>query len=72
MQTVTERLEDVQTAITSVLLNQQYEINGRMVRRADLQDLLNLEKYLTEKLQDDGNLPEINSPRRASVSLEFV
>ena len=72
MQTVSERLADVQQAITSVLLNQKYEINGRMVQRADLDSLINLEKYLTAKLEEDGDTPSVNSPRRANVALEFI
>ena len=48
--TFTERLTLVRTAIDAVLLGQEYNIDGKRVRRADLEDLITLEKRYESKL----------------------
>lgn len=50
LKSTTERLEEVQAAITAVLLSQSYTLGGRQITRANLDELLVLEKHLEAKL----------------------
>ncbi len=43
------RLEEVRSAITAVLLNQSYTLEGQTVTRANLESLIKLEQYLEGK-----------------------
>jgi len=54
LQTWGEQLEDVSNAINAVLSSQRYEINGRMVQRADLQWLNRRFEYLVDKVEKYG------------------
>lgn len=52
--TLGQQLDDVQTAIESVLTSQKYVINGRELTRADLSALESREKTLIEKIEAHG------------------
>ena len=49
LKTTLERLEEVQAAISSVMLNQSYNMGGRQITRANLNELIVLERYLEDK-----------------------
>ena len=49
LKTVAEQLEEVQAAISAVLLNQSYTLDGRSVTRANLEALQTREEYLTRR-----------------------
>lgn len=58
--TTAQRLEQVQTAITAVLLNQSYTIDGRTVTRANLSALDAMEKRLQAQYnREQGTKPAI-------------
>jgi len=58
IKTVAEQLEEVQAAITAVLLNQSYTLDGRTVTRANLDALQKREEYLTRRYNaSTGNRP---------------
>lgn len=61
------QLSEVQAAITAVLKAQEYEFEGRRVKRADLGMLQQREQYLEEKLarEQRGN----RGPRVTGVSI---
>jgi len=60
LKTTAERLEEVQAAISAVTLNQGYNFGGRQVTRADLSQLLMLEKYLKNIYNvEEGNKTRI-------------
>jgi len=73
LQTWGEQLEDVTKAINSVLSSQRYEINGRMVQRADLQWLNRRYEYLVDKIEKYGAdtiISKIKTQSSAKVSFE--
>ena len=72
LQTWGEQLAEVQTAISAVLTNQRYEINGRMVQRADLQYLQKRAEYLENKLAIDGNVVAGSSISRGAMRVVFT
>ena len=49
LQTTAEQLEAVQTAITAVMSNQSYTIDGRTFTRASLRDLQDREDILLKR-----------------------
>jgi hypothetical protein len=56
--TTAQRLEQVQAAITAVLLNQSYTIDGRTVSRANLSALDAMEKrLLAQYAREQGTKP---------------
>ena len=62
IQTTEEQLEQVQTAITAVLNNQSYTIDGRTFTRAQLSQLEDRETRLKEEYaQDQGNKQVVQS-----------
>lgn len=68
-----EQLAEVQEAISAVLVNQRYEINGRYVQRADLEFLNKREQYLIEKYNSEGDVvPQPNAPMRGVCNVEFT
>jgi predicted transcriptional regulator of viral defense system len=67
-----EQLEEVQKAISTVLVNQRYEINGRYVQRADLEWLQKREVYLVDKLQNEGDVIPTQRPMRGVFNVEFT
>lgn len=68
-----EQLAEVQEAISAVLVNQRYEINGRYVQRADLEFLTKREQYLIEKYNSEGDVtPQPNAPMRGVCNVEFT
>ena len=56
LKTYGEQLAEVQLAISAVMTSQRYEINGRMMQRADLQWLQARDKYLTDMLGRYGDV----------------
>ena len=66
-----EQLADVQTAISAVLSSQRYEINGRMVQKADLEWLHKREDYLTNKLRTEGDVIASQMTTRGSAKVSF-
>lgn len=66
-----EQLEEVQSAISAVLLSQRYEINGRSVQKADLEWLHKREEYLTKKLRDEGDVIASKMTTRGSAQVSF-
>ena len=68
-----EQLVEVQNAITSVLSgSQRYEINGRMVQRADLEWLQKREVYLTDQFAKYGNVVVSQSVTRGAMLVSFT
>ena len=73
LQTYGEQLEQVQIAIQKVLAGQRYEINGRLVWRADLE-------FLNKRERELISLVEIHGPdgitgtttSRGAVKVSFV
>lgn len=63
-----DRLAAVRVGIDKVLNGQEYWVNGRKVRYADLSSLMELERELSwEAAQEDGSVPvfspiQIDSP----------
>ena len=54
IQTYTEQLEAVQTAITAVLTGQSYAIADRSLTRADLATLQDREQYLRRMVERES------------------
>jgi len=72
LQTWGEQLADVSSAITAVLSSQRYEINGRVVQRADLQWLNKRYEYLVDKVEKYGSNAVIGRTNtRDSVKVSF-
>ena len=68
-----EQLQEVQTAISAVLVNKKYEINGRSVERVDLEWLQKREEYLVGKYQSEGDvIPQANAPMRGVCNVSFT
>ena len=62
--TTAQRLEQVQAAITAVLLNQSYTLDGRTVTRANLSALDAMEKRLLAQYnREQGTKPVIIGSR---------
>ena len=71
LQTWGEQLQEVRNAISAVYASQRYEINGRMVQRADLQWLHQHEKFLTEKLEQQGDVIVGSNVSRGAFGVSF-
>jgi len=65
------QLQEVQTAISAVLLSQSYDINGRSVTKADLEWLHKREDYLSQKLTTEGDVVAGQTLTRGSALIEF-
>lgn len=65
------QLQDVQQAIEAVLTSQRYEINGRMVQRADLEYLQKREEYLTAQYERYGDVVAGSKVSRGSARVNF-
>ncbi len=66
-----EQLGEVQTAISAVLVNQKYELNGRRLERADLEWLHKREEYLTDKLASNGDVVAGSTVSRGAYQVSF-
>lgn len=53
--TTAQQLEEVQSAITAVMSGQAYDIAGRRMTRANLQELTDREELLIKRIKRDGN-----------------
>ena len=53
LKTTLEQLEEVQAAITAVMANQSYTIDGRTFTRARLDDLMSWEERLTNRYNQE-------------------
>jgi len=66
-------LEETQAAIDALLSGgQEYELNGRRLRRADLQWLQEREKELIKKLEMYGDVVPGSGGRNISAAVRFV
>jgi len=69
--TVAEQLEQVQAAITAVLLNQSYTLDGRTVTRANLDALQRREEYLTKRYKaETGARPVLSTMNMEGVGYD--
>ena len=66
-----QQLQEVQNAIEAVLSSQRYEINGRMVQRADLEFLHKREIYLTQQYERYGDVIASSNIQRGSAQVQF-
>jgi len=66
------QLANVQAAINAVLTNQRYEINSRMVQRADLEDLQKRAEYLANKLATEGDVVAGSTVTRGAMRVVFT
>ncbi len=72
LQTWGEQLAEVQTAISAVLTNQRYSINGREIQRADLQYLQKRAEYLANKLATEGDVIAGSIISRGAMKVVFT
>ncbi|RLA75606.1 MAG: hypothetical protein DRG30_04350 [Epsilonproteobacteria bacterium] len=72
LKTVGEQLMEVQTAISGVMTSQKYEYDGRMVTRADLDQLTAREKYLTDQLANFGDVVVGHNTARGAYHVNFM
>ncbi len=64
LKTTLEQLTEVQTAITAVLNNQSYTLDGRSVSRANLKELYTIQKDLQKQYNNEnGARPRVSSAR---------
>jgi hypothetical protein len=66
-----EQLAEVQEAITAVLSSQRYEINGRVMQKADLEWLHKRANYLENKLATEGDIIAGSVVTRGSALVSF-
>ena len=52
--TLSQLLLEVNTAISQVLINQEYTINGRSYKRADLESLRKWRREINEEIREFG------------------
>lgn len=72
LKTLGEQAQEVQAAITAVMQgSQEYEFNGRRVRRADLQWLQQRAEYLDKQLQIHGDIIIGSTITRGSAGISF-
>jgi hypothetical protein len=68
LKTTLEQLMEVQTAITAVLNNQSYTLDGRSVSRAQLNQLYSMQKDLQKQYNNEnGARPRVASAKFGSV-----
>lgn len=72
LQTIGQQLAEVQAAISGVMTSQEYEYDGRTVKRANLQELTAREKYLINQLATYGDIVIGQSIARGAYSVNFV
>ncbi len=66
-----QQLEEVQLAIEAVQSNQEYKMEKRTLRRADLQWLHEREKWLTDKLDSVGDIIPGQTTTRRVLNVGF-
>ncbi len=71
LQSYGDQLLEVQTAISAVLNNQEYELKGRRLRRADLQYLNEREQWLIDKLESVGDIVPGQTTTRQVYNVGF-
>ncbi len=71
LKTYGQQLAEVQEAIFAVNTAQRYEINGRVVQRADLQFLQKREEWLTQMLNTYGDITAGSAVTRGSATINF-
>ena len=68
LKTTLEQLLEVQSAITAVLSNQSYTLDGRSVTRAQLKDLYSMQKDLQKQYNKEiGTRPRVSSAKFGSA-----
>lgn len=72
LKTYGEQLSEIQEAISAVTTSQRYEINGRVVQRADLEWLHKREMYLTEMLNRYGDVVAGTNTTRGAMLVSFT
>jgi len=71
LKTYGQQLAEVQEAIYAVNTAQRYEINGRVVQRADLQFLQRREEWLTKMLNTYGDVIAGSTVSRGAAQVQF-
>ncbi len=71
LKTYGEQLAEVQQAIGAVMVSQRYEINGRVMQRADLQWLQARDKYLNDMLDKYGDVIAGSTTTRGMARVSF-
>jgi hypothetical protein len=68
LKTTLDQLLEVQSAITAVLSNQSYTLDGRSVTRAQLKDLYSMQKDLQKQYNKEiGTRPRVSSAKFGSA-----
>ena len=68
LKTTLEQLIEVQTAVTAVLNNQSYTLDGRSVSRAQLSELYKMQKDLQKQYNNEnGSRPRVSAAKFGSV-----
>ena len=68
LKTTLDQLLEVQSAITAVLSNQSYTLDGRSVTRAQLKDLYAMQKDLQKQYNKEiGTRPRVSSAKFGSA-----
>jgi hypothetical protein len=68
-----EQLQEIQSAISAVLLSQKYSIGNRELQRADLEWLQKREEYLIGKLESEGDIiPAQKNSSRGVAEVHFL
>ena len=67
-----QQLQQVQEAISAVTVSQRYEINGRMMQKADLEWLHKREIFLADKLSTEGDVIAGSAITRGSAQVSFT
>lgn len=71
LKTYGAQLQEVQEAITAVSTSQRYEINGRMMQKADLEWLHKREMYLAEQYRMYGDVIVGSNVSRGACAVSF-
>ena len=71
LKTYGEQLAEIQEAISAVNASQRYEINGRMMQKADLRYLHQREKWLTTQLNNYGDIVAGSTKTRGACKVSF-
>jgi|OM-RGC.v1.034552833 hypothetical protein len=69
LKTTEEKLAEVQTAVTAVLKNQEYYVDGIRFRRADLETLYKMEEHYQRKYdREQGTRPRVSCGQFGSAA----
>jgi len=72
LKTLSEQLEEVQTAISAVMTGQSYKIAGREMSKANLRELSDREDNLLAKISKFGlEFTPTSKPQKAKMNVIF-